>query len=75
MSFKGKRYQTGRKMSKPHLQYLRDMRLNFRRYNGKGQAESLRSQNKLNTGASHYMTAHGLVRMVDYTQSPYKTTI
>jgi len=47
------------------FQYLRDMRLNIRRYNGKGQAESPRIQSKLNPGASHYTRAQRLVRMVN----------
>jgi len=44
---------------------MRDMRLNFRRYNGKGQAKSPRNQSKLNPGASHYTRAQRLVRMVN----------
>jgi len=41
------------------------MGLIFRRYNGKGQAESPRNQTMLNTGASHYMRGQRLIRMVN----------
>lgn len=41
------------------------MKLNFRGYNGQGQAEYLRGQSKPDTGTSYYKITYRLVKMVN----------